>query len=75
MTEERVGIIAETFWNKLRITNLPDASEIRYLIRTVATEAREEGIDEIRDVMLPLLVFQDKKVIEEQAERLKKEKP
>ena len=39
--------------------------------KMVAAEAREEGIDELRDVMLPLLVFQDKKVIEEQAERLK----
>jgi len=46
LTEERVGIIAETFWNKLRITNLPDASEIRYLIRTVAAEARIKGIEE-----------------------------
>ena len=31
-------------------------------------KGREKGIDEMRDVMLPLLVFQDKKVIEEQAE-------
>ena len=80
MTEERIKELAEKCYEILPAWNNEDdaIATIAAYLRTVATEAREEGrkegIDEIRDVMLPLLVFQDKKVIEEQAERLKKEK-
>ena len=36
-------------------------------------EGWKKGIDELRDAMIPLLVFQDKKVIENKAERLKEQ--
>jgi len=76
MTEERIKELVEEYYgsNTARNTFVGGGMEIEDLIRTVAAGAREEGIDEMRDAMLPLLVFQDKKVIEEQAERLKKEK-
>jgi len=55
MTEERVGVIEEIFWNKLRITNLPDASEVRDLIRTVAAEVQEEGREKVIEIVEKLM--------------------
>jgi len=34
--------MAEEWWNGLRITNLPDVSEVRLLIRQVVERTREE---------------------------------
>ena len=55
MTEERVGVIEKTFWNKLRITNLPDASEVRDLIRAIAAEVQEEDREKVIKIVEKLI--------------------
>lgn len=79
MTEERIKELAEEYWQKHILPNVDKWSGVQQFVRTVAAEAREEGIEEreIFRTALELLVPECNGIAKqalEEAERLK-EKP
>jgi len=72
MTEERIKELARTFWDDWLPARKSTALEgLQLLIRTVAAEARKEGIDEMRDAVIsnenPILLLWDEQCIEVEA--------
>jgi len=81
MTEERIKELAEEYWpvfdfHVAQRTIRGLHGHLKILIRTVAAEAREEGIKEAVEIALPCLIESEniKKVFTLEIERLK-EKP